>query len=155
MPGSKPDALPRNKEIRPRFEEWFGADDRERSPVPLRDDWAQVDAIILDRRLPDGTAEELLPRLRRLAPAAAILVVTGYADVQGAVAAMRLGAVDYLLKPISPDELRARLYSFAGRRRAEEEVRILQTVPAESPNPVLRVAQQGTLLYANASAAPL
>ena len=79
-----------------------------------------IDAIILDRRLPDGNAEELLPRLRQLAPEAAVIIVTGYADLEGAIAAIRQGAADYLLKPINPDLLRARLAGIAERKRAEE-----------------------------------
>src|SRR5437867_810977 len=66
-----------------------------------RRDWPTFDAIILDRRLPDGTAEEFLPKLRQLAPAAAIVIVTGYADLEGAIAALRYGAVDYILKPVN------------------------------------------------------
>jgi two-component system sensor kinase FixL len=74
-------------------------------------------AVILDRRLPDGSAEELLPRLKRLAPEAAILIVTGYADLHGAIAALRQGAADYILKPINPEALRASLARVAERRR--------------------------------------
>ena len=33
-----------------------------------RPDWSRLDAVVLDRKLPDGSAEELLPRLKRLAP---------------------------------------------------------------------------------------
>jgi signal transduction histidine kinase len=91
-----------------------------------RNNWAEVTAIILDRRLPDGTAEELLPRLRQLAPQAAVIIVTGYADVGGAVSALRLGAADYILKPINPDELRARLERIAEHRRAEAELKQAQ-----------------------------
>src|SRR5438105_8812436 len=61
-----------------------------------RDTWAQFAAIILDRRLPDGSSEELLPRLRQLAPGAAVIIVTGYADLEGAIAAIRQGAADYI-----------------------------------------------------------
>jgi hypothetical protein len=85
--------------------------------VLQRDDWKRISAILLDRRLPDGSAEELLPRLRQLAPEAAILIVTGYADLQGAIAALRQGAADYILKPINPDALRASLTRIAERRR--------------------------------------
>jgi signal transduction histidine kinase len=91
-----------------------------------RDNWPEITAVILDRRLPDGTAEDLLPRLRELAPHAAVIIVTGYADVGGAVSALRLGAADYILKPINPDELRARLERIAEHRRAEEELRQAQ-----------------------------
>ena len=85
--------------------------------VLVRDRWAHIAAILLDRKLPDGTAEELLPRLRRLAPDAAVLIVTGYADLQGAIAALRQGATDYILKPINPDALRATLARIAEVRR--------------------------------------
>jgi C4-dicarboxylate-specific signal transduction histidine kinase len=86
-----------------------------------RNNWSELSAILLDRKLPDGNAEDLLPKLRALAPQAAVLVVTGYADIHGAVAAIRHGAADYLLKPINADELRARLGRIAEHRRAEIE----------------------------------
>jgi signal transduction histidine kinase len=91
-----------------------------------RNTWSEVSAIILDRKLPDGTAEDLLPRLRQLAPQAAVIIVTGYADVGSAVSALRLGAADYILKPINPDELRARLGRIAEHRRAELELKEAQ-----------------------------
>jgi signal transduction histidine kinase len=87
-----------------------------------RKEWARFGTIILDRRLPDGSAEELLPHLRRLAPEAAIIIVTGYADLEGAIAAIRQGAADYLLKPINADLLRSRLAGIAERRRSAEEI---------------------------------
>src|SRR3954468_10199421 len=85
-----------------------------------RDDWETIAAILLDRRLPDATADELLPRLKRAAPDAAVIVVTGYADLQGAISALRQGATDYILKPIAADDLRARLRRVAELRRARE-----------------------------------
>jgi PAS domain S-box-containing protein len=85
--------------------------------VLARRAWSDISAVLLDRRLPDGTAEELLPRIRQLAPEAAVLIVTGYADLQGAVAALRQGAADYILKPINADALRASLARVAEARR--------------------------------------
>jgi PAS domain S-box-containing protein len=82
-----------------------------------RDDWQRFSAIILDRRLPDATAEQILPKLRSAAPDAAIIVVTGYADLQGAIAALRFGATDYILKPLNADLLRASLARIAERLR--------------------------------------
>jgi PAS domain S-box-containing protein len=82
-----------------------------------RDNWADFAAIILDRRLPDGSAEELLPQLQRLAPHAAIMIVTGYSDLQGVIAALQQGAADYILKPINPDSLRASLARVGERQR--------------------------------------
>jgi signal transduction histidine kinase len=82
-----------------------------------RDDWGRFAAIILDRRLPDATAEQLMPRLKTAAPDASVIVVTGYADLQGAIGALRQGASDYLLKPLDPDLLRASLARIVERRQ--------------------------------------
>jgi PAS domain S-box-containing protein len=82
-----------------------------------RGDWERFAAIILDRRLPDATAELLMPRLKAAAPDAAVIVVTGYADLQGAIAALRQGATDYILKPLNPDLLRTSLDRIAERRQ--------------------------------------
>ena len=83
-------------------------------------DWERTSAIILDRVLPDSTAEELLPRLKELAPHADVLIVTGHSDLQGAIAALRQGAADYILKPINPDALRASLARITERQRLQK-----------------------------------
>src|SRR5262249_27706755 len=92
--------------------------------VLARPDLPGFAPLLLGPPLPDGDAEGLLPRLRELAPDAAVLVVTGYADLQGAIAALRHGAADYILKPINPDAIRASLGRiWEGRRlaRAKEQ----------------------------------
>jgi signal transduction histidine kinase len=95
---------------------------QEASDRLLRSDFA---VILLDRRLPDGTADAVLPLIRAAAPRAAVIVLTGYADMDGIIAAMRSGAADYLLKPINPDLLRA---AIARVLKAQEmEARALQS----------------------------
>lgn len=83
-------------------------------------------AILLDRHLPDATAEEILPRFRELAPDSAVLVVTGFADLESSIAAIRAGAADYLLKPVQPETLRARIRHFAELRRARDDLESAQ-----------------------------
>lgn len=85
-----------------------------------QDAWKQYTAILLDRRLPDGDGAKLLPRIKKLAPQASVIMVTGYADLDGAISALRLGAADYILKPINPDALRASLERVAEQRRVAE-----------------------------------
>jgi hypothetical protein len=85
-----------------------------------RHDWSELSLIVLDRKLPDGTAEAALPRLRRLAPDAAVMIVTGYADLDGAISALRHGAADYILKPINADALRASVAAIVERRRIRQ-----------------------------------
>lgn len=83
-------------------------------------DWSEFSVILLDRKLPDGSAESLLPHLQAAAPHAAVIVITGNADLEGTLAALRHGAADYLLKPINPDLLRATI-ARVERMRAMEE----------------------------------
>ena len=80
-------------------------------------DLGRFSAIILDRRLPDATAEQLMPKLKAADPDAAVIVVTGYSDLQGAIAALRQGATDYILKPLDPDVLRTSLGRIIERKR--------------------------------------
>jgi len=80
-------------------------------------------AILLDRKLPDGMAEGFLPQLKERAPQAEVVIATGFADLESAVAMLRLGAADYILKPINADALRATLRRLAGQQRAELELR--------------------------------
>jgi signal transduction histidine kinase len=89
------------------------------------DDWSLL-AMILDRRLPDGTAEDYLPRLRTLAPDVPIIIVTGFGDLEGAIAALRQGAADYIIKPVDADTLRARIAGIAETRRIKQELKQAQ-----------------------------
>src|SRR3954447_25799111 len=47
----------------------------------------EIEVIILDRRLPDGNALDFLPRLRKKAPDAALVIVTAHSDLEGAIEA--------------------------------------------------------------------
>jgi DNA-binding NtrC family response regulator len=63
------------------------------------------DLVILDLKLPDIDGMEVLEAVMREKPQSRIVVITGYSSVQNAVAAMKLGASDYITKPFSDDEL--------------------------------------------------
>ena len=83
-------------------------------------EWSQYFAILLDRKLPDGTADDCLPEVKRRAPQASVIIITGYADMESSITAIREGAEDYIVKPINPDALRASLARIIRVRRAEE-----------------------------------
>lgn len=87
-----------------------------------RRNWSDFAVILLDRKLPDGTAEEVLPLIRDAAPRAAIIVITGHADLNGTIAALRSGASDYLLKPVNPDLLRAAVMRAVKLLEMEEKI---------------------------------
>ena len=61
--------------------------------------------LLLDYRLPDGTGMELLEAIRKRGLSLPAIMMTSVRDVGTAVRAMRLGAFDYITKPVNPDEL--------------------------------------------------
>ena len=61
--------------------------------------------ILSDLRLPDQDGIHLLSWLRDLQKATPVIIMTSYAEIQGAVLAMKEGAADYVSKPVQPDEL--------------------------------------------------
>ncbi len=85
-------------------------------------DLARYFAILLDLRLPDGDASDLYAKIRSSAPDAAVLIITGHADVESTLKAIRQGVDDYLIKPIEPDTLRSRLSSLAELYRVRREL---------------------------------
>jgi PAS domain S-box-containing protein len=85
--------------------------------VLSRRNWSEIGVVVLDRRLPDGNAQELLPHIKRVAPHVSVVVVTGFADVESAVSTLKQGAEDYILKPIDSHELRIRIGHILDRKR--------------------------------------
>ena len=79
---------------------------------------AGFDLVILDRRLPDGDGMSFLGELKTALPKARIVMVTAHGDIASAVDAMRLGAADYLAKPIELSDL------IMKSKRAAEEIRL-------------------------------
>jgi len=72
-------------------------------------DGEPVDVVVTDLRMAPVDGVAVLRHARSLKTPPEVLVLTGYGTVEGAVEAMRLGARDFLTKPVSPDQLVARL----------------------------------------------
>lgn len=64
------------------------------------------DLVIIDLKLPGISGMDLLKEIGEISPDTIAIVITGYATVESAVKAMKLGAYDFLPKPFTPDELR-------------------------------------------------
>jgi two-component system response regulator AtoC len=69
-------------------------------------DNGEADIIVLDVQLPDGYGPTLLERINREQPSLPVIVVTGYGDIETAVEAMKLGARDFIQKPVDMVRLR-------------------------------------------------
>ena len=68
---------------------------------------SSFDVILTDIRMPGLSGTELLRRIRIHAQDAIVILMTGYASMETAIEALRLGAYDYLVKPCSSEELRS------------------------------------------------
>lgn len=86
----------------------------------------QVDVMVSDVRMPGMDGYELLRHVRSLRPDLPFLLVTAYADVEDAVAALQEGADDYLTKPVKVQELRQRVQLHLDRRVLSDENRRLR-----------------------------
>jgi DNA-binding response OmpR family regulator len=80
--------------------------------------------VILDLMMPKVDGIEVLRRIRKLDTDIAVVIFTGFPDLETAVASMKLDAVDYIKKPFNPDEFRevlARVMRKKGLARTPEE----------------------------------
>lgn len=76
------------------------------------------DAALLDVVMPELSGIDLIPRLQELHPGITIVLMTGYATVSEAVAAMQSGALDYLEKPFDLAQLSAVVERAVQQKRA-------------------------------------
>jgi len=67
------------------------------------------DVVLVDLILPDGNGIELVSEIETLASHTRVLIITGHRDVDMAIAALRAGVADFLMKPLDVDQLRAQL----------------------------------------------
>ena len=87
---------------------------------------AKFEAALVDLRLPEINGLELLKRSREISPDMDVIMITSFATVESAVEAMKLGAVDYLTKPIHDEEIKillGRLFETRGLREENTELK--------------------------------
>lgn len=68
------------------------------------------DLFLADLRLPDLDGIDVIREVKHRQPQTGVIVITGYSTVNSAVAAMKLGAADYLQKPFTDDEIKAAIH---------------------------------------------
>ena len=83
--------------------------------------------VITDLNLPGASGIDLLKRIRAEHPETAVIVTTAFGTVKTAVDAMKMGAYDYITKPIHPYELKALIKRVIEHRRLVEHVEVLRT----------------------------
>jgi len=85
-----------------------------------------IDLIISDLRMPGMTGMELLSAVKQQDSEIPFIIITGYADVDNAIEALRLGATDFLKKPFDMDELRVQVEKTLVHTALVKENRVLK-----------------------------
>jgi two-component system response regulator HydG len=109
----------------------------------------QPNLVIVDYRLPDGTGLQLLETSLNVNDALPFILITSYIDIRTAVKAMKLGAFEYITKPINPDELLETV-----KDALRQETPNSQSKKTEAPDPkdhLVGKSQASQQIYAHIS----
>ena len=87
---------------------------------------------VVDMRLGDGNGLDVISALKRRRPDARAIILTGYGNIATAVNAVKLGAVDYLAKPVDADDVVNALLALEGKAPSRRKIRCRPTACAGS-----------------------
>jgi DNA-binding NtrC family response regulator len=87
---------------------------------------AQTDLVITDLKLPDGTGLDVIGAVRGLHPGLPVIMITSYSSMESAIAALRAGAVDYIIKPFENEDFLHAVERALHERRIRRENAILK-----------------------------
>jgi len=95
----------------------------------------EYDIALIDIKMPGMDGMELQARLREADADLTVIIMTGYASVETAVQALKMGAYDYITKPVDPDELSHMVSNALEHKRARREVvRLRENLQEVSPS---------------------
>jgi DNA-binding NtrC family response regulator len=84
------------------------------------------DCVLTDLEMPEMKGIELLENINRVAPETLVVIITAYGSIDTAIAALRQGAVDYILKPIEFDELLVKVKRLLQAKNLKVENKLLR-----------------------------
>ncbi len=103
------------------------------------------DIALLDIKMRGTDGIELQRRIHEIDPNLIVIMMTGYASVETAVAALKNGAYDYVTKPLDPDEIAHLVKKALAHKRTEQENVLLRETVAEVARPEEIVGQSATM----------
>jgi DNA-binding NtrC family response regulator len=86
----------------------------------------EYDLIITDLKMPGMSGFEVLAAVKTLQPDVPVIMITGFATVETAVEAMKSGAVDYIVKPFTPDQILEKVHKALDQRNVSPEEIIIK-----------------------------
>jgi len=103
------------------------------------------DAALVDIKMHGTDGIELQRRMHEVDPELIVIIMTGYASVDTAVAALKNGAYDYVTKPLDPDEIAHMVRNVLAHKRTAQENVLLRETVAEVARPGDMVGQSGPM----------
>ena len=103
------------------------------------------DLALVDIKMPGTDGIELLHRIREVDPEMVVIIMTGYASVETAVAALKDGAYDYVSKPFDPDDLAHTVHNALAHKRADQENLRLREAVVKASQPQNLVGQSAAM----------
>src|SRR5690606_6191347 len=92
------------------------------------------DLIITDYRLPDGTGMEILEKVINSKNNTPVILITNYSDIRTAVKSMKMGAFEYITKPVNPDELLSTVNEAFNKKNSSIHTQVMESSkPIYSP----------------------
>jgi DNA-binding NtrC family response regulator len=80
-----------------------------------------IDVVVLDVKMPGMDGIETLKAIKSAYPLVEVIMLTGHATVESAIEGMKLGAMDYLMKPCDMDVLMAKVKEARSKKRKQED----------------------------------
>lgn len=99
-----------------------------------------IDLVLLDHRMPGLTGDKVLEEIKSVNPLVQAILISAYGDVQTAVAVLKLGANDFLEKPVDLMHLLEKIQEMERQRGIEEDVTAVREVVEEGELPLRIIA---------------
>jgi len=107
-------------------------------------DTVEPDLVMCDFRLEDMEGNVLLGKIKNIYPQVPVIIITGYSDIKIAVEVMKMGAYDYITKPLFPDEILITIRKALAAKNVQDTGAVHEkaTPAASSPKPASSSADQ-------------
>jgi CheY-like chemotaxis protein len=126
----------------------YAAGDAQDGPEGLKlyGDGSNWDGVVLDQRMPGMDGLETLKRIKEIHPEARVVMATAYASIELAVDAMKLGATDFVRKPLTPEVLRNSVAAALAKPSVSTRDVVTPTAPAQPP-PTQTITMNGFTIF--------